>query len=68
VKTNLLDNIHDVGFGEIEVLKGVSKALLGSGVANRVAIIGDLCLLVHQSLTRLVESNMLARSRISKVY
>lgn len=68
MKTNLLDNIRDVGSGEIDVLKGVGKVLLGSGVADRVAIIGDLCLRVHRSLTRLVESNMLACSKISKVY
>jgi hypothetical protein len=49
LKTNMLDNIHDFGSGEGEILKSVGKTAAGSGITDRGTIAIDLGLCVHES-------------------
>jgi hypothetical protein len=64
VKTDLLDNIHDVEPNEGEILKSADKTVVGSGVADRGTVDEDLGLCVHRCRIWLVVS-MSMRSMIS---
>lgn len=47
VETDLLNNIRDLRSGKSEVPKSVGKTVVGSGVANRDTVTGDLGMRVH---------------------
>jgi hypothetical protein len=53
VETDLLDNMHDVGPGEGEILKSVDKVAVDSGVTHRSTVTRELGMRVHQGQTGL---------------
>jgi hypothetical protein len=68
METDLLHSIGDVRPGEGEVLKGTGKTPIPGGVLDRVTSASESFACVSTGVEQGLQSIILARSRMSRVY